>query len=124
MHHAGLARYRQGVVGGGRLTELGVHAGEWIVLPCGSAALPAERDYPLANGSNNTHTPTLGHSRLYTETPECAFTRCSGAHRVVLDTDTLGLADLTFLCGGYMADAIITGNDGVGQRPAGTWWLI
>jgi hypothetical protein len=32
---------------------------------------------------------------LYTETRECAFTRCSGGHRFVLDTDTL--ADLTFL---------------------------
>jgi hypothetical protein len=41
---------------GGRLMELGVHAGEWSALPCGSAAPPAERDYPLAKGSNNTHT--------------------------------------------------------------------
>ena len=40
---------------GGRLmVELGVHAGEWSALPCGSA----ERDYPLAKGSNNTHTHT------------------------------------------------------------------
>jgi hypothetical protein len=38
--------------------ELGVHAGEWSALPCGSAAPPAERDYPLAKGSNNTHTHT------------------------------------------------------------------
>jgi hypothetical protein len=37
--HAGLARYRQGVVGGW-LMELGVHAGEWSALPCGSAAPP------------------------------------------------------------------------------------
>jgi hypothetical protein len=36
---------------------------------------------------------------LYTETRECAFTRCSGGHRFVLDTDTL--ADLTFRCEGY-----------------------
>jgi hypothetical protein len=36
--------------------ELGVHAGEWSALPCGSASPPAERDYPLAKRSNNTHT--------------------------------------------------------------------
>ena len=36
---------------------------------------------------------------LYTETRECAFTRCSGGHRFVLDTDTV--ADLTFRCEGY-----------------------
>jgi hypothetical protein len=35
---------------------LGVHAGEWSALPCGSAAPPAERDCPLAKGGNNTHT--------------------------------------------------------------------
>jgi hypothetical protein len=41
--------------------ELGVHAGEWSALPCGSAAaLPVERDYPLTKGSNNTHTHTPG----------------------------------------------------------------
>ena len=44
---------------GGRLMGLGVHAGEWSALPCGSAAPPAERDYPLAKGSNNTHTHTI-----------------------------------------------------------------
>jgi hypothetical protein len=38
---------------------LGVHAGEWSTLPCGSAAPPAERDYPLAKGSYNTHTHAL-----------------------------------------------------------------
>ena len=47
---------------GGRLMELarelGVHAGEWSALPCGSAAPPAERDYPLAKGGNNTHPHT------------------------------------------------------------------
>jgi hypothetical protein len=44
---------------GGWLMELGVRAGEWSALPCGSAAPPpAERDYPLAKGSNNTHTHT------------------------------------------------------------------
>ena len=35
----------------------------------------------------------------YNETSECAFTRCSGGHRFVLDTDTL--TDLTFHCEGY-----------------------
>jgi hypothetical protein len=39
-------------------------------------------------------------SCFYTETPECAVTRCSGGHRFfVLDTDAL--ADLTFRCAGY-----------------------
>jgi hypothetical protein len=36
---------------GGRLIELGVHAGEWSALPP-----PAERGYSLAKGSNNTRT--------------------------------------------------------------------
>jgi hypothetical protein len=37
----------------GRLMGLGVHAGEWSALPCGSAApLTAERDCPLAKGSS------------------------------------------------------------------------
>jgi hypothetical protein len=35
---------------------LGVRAGEWSALPCGSAYPPAERDYTVAQGSNNTHT--------------------------------------------------------------------
>jgi hypothetical protein len=45
--------------------ELGVHAGEWSALPCGSAAPPAERDYPLAKGSNNTHRHTHTVLRAY-----------------------------------------------------------
>jgi hypothetical protein len=32
VHSAGLARYREGVVGGWRM-----HVGEWSALPCGSA---------------------------------------------------------------------------------------
>jgi hypothetical protein len=53
---------------GGRLMGLGVHAGEWSALPCGSAAPPAERDCPLAKGSNNTHppTPTPPHTHTHT----------------------------------------------------------
>jgi hypothetical protein len=38
--------------GGGRLGAWSACAGEWSALPP-----PAERDYPLAKGSNNTHTP-------------------------------------------------------------------
>jgi hypothetical protein len=34
-------------------------SGEWRALPCGSAAPPTERDYPLAKGSNNTHTHAI-----------------------------------------------------------------
>ena len=42
----------------------GAYAGEWSALPCGSAAPPAERDYPLEKGSDNTHTHTHTHARL------------------------------------------------------------
>jgi hypothetical protein len=38
-------------------------------------------------------------SHFYNEARECAFTRCSGGHRFVLDTNTL--ADLTFHCERY-----------------------
>jgi hypothetical protein len=40
--------------------------------------------------------PFSGNSQKSTQ---CAFTRCPGGHRFVLDTDTL--ADLTFHCEGY-----------------------
>jgi hypothetical protein len=42
---------------------------------------------------------TRQRSHFHTEARECAFTRCSGGHRFVLDTEIL--ADLTFRCAGY-----------------------
>jgi hypothetical protein len=62
VHHAGLARYRQGMVDGGRLMA----GGAWSA--CGRverATPPAERDCPRAKGSNNTQaSPVLSYTRL------------------------------------------------------------
>jgi hypothetical protein len=49
VHHAGQIQAGRG--GGGRLMELGVYAGEWSALPCGSASHPAERGYLPAKTS-------------------------------------------------------------------------
>jgi hypothetical protein len=51
---------------GGRLMELGAHASEWSVeranVSRAAALPPAERDHPLAKGSNNTHTHAPPHA--------------------------------------------------------------
>jgi hypothetical protein len=58
VHYAGLARYRPGR--GGRLVGLGVHAGEWRALLCGSAPPPLARRNGTAplqrKATTNTHT--------------------------------------------------------------------
>jgi hypothetical protein len=61
--------------------ELGVHAGEWSALPCGSAAPPAERDYPLEKGGKNTHTP---HTEIYASTQSSA---CSPVEAAAANTE-------------------------------------
>jgi hypothetical protein len=57
VHHAGLARYRQGVVGGCWSLECMRASGARCRVAAPSPP-PAERDYPRAKGNNNTHTHT------------------------------------------------------------------